>query len=192
MSLHLKQQTHKETLIKFLLGLSVLLIYFGYLSWKFDIITGGFVSLLTWSFFVLCTPVADAGFLLDFPVRMIFGLRMITSEMMVWGLAITINVTTLLLFPEGYEKTFLTGLFKTILTTPFPYWGIIVLSGIGTFLSIYFGDEMIDVASHRECVKFHKHGFKYRAVFIIGLFALIIAGYYQLINSLDIDINHVF
>jgi hypothetical protein len=192
MALLPKHQTHKETLFKFLLLLAVLLAYFGYLSWKFDLATGGFVAILTWSFFVLCTPVADAGFLLDFPVRLIFGLRMIKSEIIVWGLAIGINVMGLMFWPDMYGKTFLTDLFMTILTTPWPYWSIIVLSGIGTFLSIYFGDEMLDVATHNERVKHHKHGFKYRVVFIIGLFVLIFAAYYNLLASLGIKFDEVF
>ncbi len=192
MTLHLKKQTHKETLVKFLLLLAVLLAYFGYLSWKFDLATGGFVSLLTWSFFVLCTPVADAGFLLDFPIRLIFGVRMIVTEIIVWGLAIGITVMGMMFWPDMYGKTFLTDLFMTILTTPWPYWSIIALSGVGTFLSIYFGDEMLDVATHKECTKCHKHGFKHRVVFIIGLFALIFAAYYQLLGSLGINFDEVF
>ncbi len=187
-----KNQTHRETLYRFIGLLGVLVAYFAYLSWKFDIATGGLVSILTWSFFVLCTPVADGGFLIDFPVRLFFGLRMLYSEMIVWTLAITLNILAMSLDPAVYDKTFLTGLFKTILTTPIPYWGIIGLSALGTYLSIHFGDEMLDVAHHRDRVKFHKHGFKFRMILTVGIFALILAGYYQLINALGIDLHEVF
>jgi len=88
----LKHQTKREELVKFLLLLGVLIGYFAYLSWQYDLATGGIVSVLTWSFFVLCTPIADAGFLIDFPVRIITGLRMVFTEMIVWGIAITINI----------------------------------------------------------------------------------------------------
>ena len=46
-------------------------LYFVYLVYEYGIEDGGMVTLLTWSFFVLCTPVADAGFLLDFPIPFI-------------------------------------------------------------------------------------------------------------------------
>ena len=182
-----KHKTHRETASKFILLLLVLLAYFIYLSYEYDIVTGGLLSLLTWSFFVLCTPVADAGFLLDFPVRMLFGIRMLKCEIIVWVLAISINTYALLFSETLYEKTFLTSLFKHILLTPFPYWGIIILSGIGTFLSIYFGDEMLDVATHRERAKYHRHGLNYRIVAIVALFLLTLIAYYYLLDSLGID-----
>ena len=72
--------THKQVLLKFLLLCLLMVGYFGYLSYEYDFVTGGVASLLTWSFFVLCTPVADAGFLLDFPLRVLFGIRMVVSE----------------------------------------------------------------------------------------------------------------
>jgi len=124
-------------------------------------------------------------------MRLLFKIRMVHSELMVWGLAITVNVIGMTAYPEMYEKTFLTTLFKKILTTPWPYWGIILLSAIGTFLSIYFGDEMLDVFKHRDRAKFHRHGFKWQVVAFVSLFLLAIAGYYQLISSLGIDFDAV-
>ena len=78
----------RQVLIKFLLLVLVLLGYLGYLTYTLDFRTGSVAALLTWSFFVLCTPIADAGFLLDFPLRLIFGIRMFISEIVVWGIAI--------------------------------------------------------------------------------------------------------
>lgn len=129
----LKHETRREGLYKFLLLLTVMVAYFGYLSWEYDLATGGFVSALTWSFFVLCTPIADAGFLLDFPVRLITGVRMFISELFVWGIAIFINISTLYFAPEIYDKTFLTSVFHKILTTPWPYWGLILLCAAVSF-----------------------------------------------------------
>ncbi|MCK5574805.1 MAG: hypothetical protein KAI28_03285, partial [Sphingomonadales bacterium] len=74
--LNYNARTHSETLMKFLLLALVLVAYGGYLGFKYDLATGGLLAALTWSFFVLCTPVADAGFLLDFPLRLLFGIRM--------------------------------------------------------------------------------------------------------------------
>lgn len=185
----IKHQTKREELIKFLLLLAVMVGYFGYLSWKYDFSTGGVVSLLTWSFFVLCTPIADAGFLLDFPVRLITGIRMFVTEVIVWGLALIINLVCLSVSPQSYETTFITSLFYQILITPWPYWSVIVLCGVGTFMSIRFGDEMMDVISHKDREIHHTHGFKHRLIAMAALIILIVIAYYYLISSLGLDLS---
>ena len=184
----LKHETHREGLYKFLLLLTLLVGYFLYLSWQYDLATGGIVSVLTWSFFVLCTPVADAGFLIDFPVRLITGLRMFVTELIVWGFAILVNVFAINFIPEAYGNSFLTSLFFKILTTPWPYWSIVFLCVIGTFLSIRFGDEMMDVMSHKNRDYHHKHGFKHKLVATAALVLVIVWAYYHLIESLGVEI----
>lgn len=186
-----KIETHREVVLKFLLLLCVLLLYFSYLTYEYGVLTGGVVAALTWSFFVLCTPVADAGFLLDFPIRLIFGFRMLYSEILVWLIAISINLYALSDGGASYDKTVLTTLLKKIIITPYPYWSIIILSGLGTFLSIYFGDEMLDVFRHRDRVKYHQHGFKFKLIGIISLFFLIFLAYYYLLNGLKIQLEGI-
>jgi len=181
-----KHQTHKETFLKFLALISFLMAYFLYMSWKFDAATGFGLALLTWSFFVLCTPIADGGFILAFPVRLLFGIKMATTQAIVWVLAISINLFMLSSSKETYELTFITKLLHQILTQPNPYWAILIISAFGTFLSIYFGDEMMDVTTHKKRDKHHQHGFKYRIVLVLGLSLLTIAAYYHLLSSLDI------
>lgn len=179
----------REGLIKFLLLLCVLLGYTGYLSWEYGFATGGLVAALTWSFFVLCTPVADAGFLLDFPVRLITGLRMFFCELIVWTIAISLNLSALYFSPQSYENTFLTSLLHKILTTPWPYWSIVILCACGTFLSVKFGDEMMDVIAHKDRKYHHKHGFKHQLIALAALALLIIWAYYHLIAMLGIEIK---
>ncbi|MDP7142586.1 MAG: hypothetical protein QF692_09460 [Alphaproteobacteria bacterium] len=179
----------REGLIKFLLLLCVLLGYTGYLSWEYGFATGGLVAALTWSFFVLCTPVADAGFLLDFPVRLITGLRMFFCELIVWTIAISLNLSVLYFSPQSYENTFLTSLLHKILTTPWPYWSIVILCACGTFLSVKFGDEMMDVIAHKDRKYHHKHGFKHQLIALAALALLIIWAYYHLIAMLGIEIK---
>lgn len=160
--------------------------YFAYLTFQYGMATGAVASALTWSFFVLCTPIADAGFLLDFPLRLLFGIRMLTSELVVWAIAISINVVSLFYFVEFYETTKLTMVLHSILIIPYPYWSVILLSGAGTFLSIRFADELMDVAHHRERDFFHRHSFKHEAVLIV-FFVFVLFGYYKLIASLGIE-----
>lgn len=183
----LKASHQREQVVKYLLLLGVLLAYFGYLSYEYGFASGGIVALLTWSFFVLCTPIADAGFLLDFPVRLITGLRMVFCELIVWLLAFSINGAVLVFAEDAYEKTALMRLFHEILTTPWPYWGIVVLCCAGTFLSVIFGDEVLDVASHKDKKTYHQHGFKWRLLAILSFFGLIVAAYYHLIESLGVE-----
>jgi hypothetical protein len=184
------KETHpkKQLFYKFLLLCILLAGYFFYISFKYDVMTGGIASAITWSFFVLCTPIADAGFLLDFPLRLLFGIRMVFSEMVVWALAITINVVSLLYFVEYYQTTKLTRIFHSILTNPYPYWSVILISATGTFLSIRFADEMMDIAHHRDRDFFHRHNFKHEIV-IIMFFIVIFIGYYELLASLGIENN---
>ncbi|WP_299652521.1 hypothetical protein [uncultured Tateyamaria sp.] len=184
MSSHPKRQV----LIKFGLLLSLLVGYFAYLNYQYDLATSGIVALLTWSFFVLCTPVADAGFLLDFPLRLLFGIRMVISEIAVWAVAGAVNVTALLFWPNAYDTTVLTRAFHTILTTPVPYWAVIALSAIGTFLSIRFADELMDVIHHHDRHFFHSHHFKHELV-LFGFFLAAMFGYYRLMSSIGLDVG---
>jgi hypothetical protein len=177
----------KQILIKFLLMCGLMFGYFGYLSYEYDILTGGVTALLTWSFFVLCTPVADAGFLLDFPLRLLFGIRMIISEMVVWVIAVTINILAIIYADSYYETTIVTKLLNQIINTPYPYWGVILLSAAGTFLSIKFGDELMDVIHQRDRKFFHSHQFKHELIMVI-FFIIIIYGYYEMVSSLGIKI----
>jgi len=177
-----------QVIIKFLLLSFVLFAYFVYLTLKYDLLTGGIASLLTWSFFVLCTPIADAGFLLDFPIRILFGVRMVISEILVWAIAIIINIFSLMYFSELYETTFITQLMKVILTTPFPYWIVIFLSGIGTFLSIRFGDELMDVLHHKERYFYLRHHFKHEILLFI-FFLVVLFAYYEIFSTLGITLE---
>lgn len=174
--------------IKFLLLCLILFSYFFYLSYEYNLLTGGITSLLTWSFFVLCTPVADAGFLLDFPLRLLFGIRMVVSEIVVWAIAILINTVAFFYFRDFYQTTTITQLMEAILTTPFPYWFVILLSAVGTFLSIRFGDELMDVIHHKDRNFFHSHHFKHEVIVFI-FFLIVIFGYYELISSLGLNLE---
>lgn len=180
-------QPKKKLIIKFILLCLVIVGYFTYLNIEYDIMTSGIASLLTWSFFVLCTPIADAGFLLDFPLRLLFGIRMLVSEIMVWFIAIGTNIYFLLYSPKYYDTTALTKVFYAILTTPYPYWAVIILSCIGTFLSVIFGDEMIDIFYGTEKKIFNQHSHKQQLITIVVICLVVIIAYYELIHSLGIE-----
>ena len=178
----------KSANIKYFL-LIIFFLYFIYLSYHHDLSKGGITLALTWSFFVLCTPVADAGFLLDFPIRLLYGFRMFTVEIFVWTLALCISAIVLMFAPAHFQTTFITRVFYQILSHPIPYWLIIFLCCIGTFTSIYFGDEMIDVIGHHQRSKYHKHGFKYKVIVMLTITSITVIAYYLLIQQLGISLN---
>jgi hypothetical protein len=181
-----KNETHGESLLKFAALIAIVIAYFLYMSWKYDASTGFGVSILTWSFFVLCTPIADGGFILAFPIRLLFKIKMAYTQIVLWFFAIGLNVFYITTSPSSYDLTFITKLLKHILSEPYPYWSIIVISTLGTLLSIYFGDEMMDVASHKEREVSHRHGIKYRTLIILGLGIVTVAAYYYLLGSLNV------
>ncbi len=183
-----KNETHSESIYKFLALIAIVIAYFLYMSWKYDASTGLGVSILTWSFFVLCTPVADGGFILAFPIRLLFKIKMSITQAVLWFVAVGINIYFINISPESYDLTFITKLLKHILTEPYPYWSILIISAIGTFLSIFFGDEMMDVANHKDREKNHRHGAKYRSVIVLGLGVLTVVAYYYLLSSLNVTL----
>jgi hypothetical protein len=158
------------------------------LSYRYGFATGGLGAVLTWSFFVLGTPVADAGFLLDFPLRLLFGIRMLVSETWVRVVAIAVNGLALAFSSDAYETTFLTSILKKIILHPYPYWIIIVLSGIGTFLSILFGDELMDAIRH-ESVGGNPGGLRVRLVSMAIIFVLTFWAYGHFMAGLGIDLS---
>ncbi|MCB1949336.1 hypothetical protein [Nitrosomonas sp.] len=111
---------------------------------------------------------------------------MFITQLIVWLLAVAINLVALGFAPDNYADTALTGLLYKILTTPWPYWSILIISAAGTALSIWFGDEMMDVTTHTQRIKHHQHGFKYRIVLTAGLGILAVLAYYHLLSDLGI------
>jgi hypothetical protein len=171
---------------RFILLCLLLISYTAYLTLKYDFITGGISSLLTWSFFVLCTPVADAGFLLDFPLRLILGIRMVISEIVVWALAITLNLIALNYYPQYYEVTMLTRILHKVITTPYPYWGLIIICCIGTFLSIILGDELLDFLSLKD--RASRRRYMRKMGLTIAMLTAAILFYYELVKEIELEI----
>lgn len=160
-----------------------------YLCLKYDVQQGGISSILTWSFFVLCTPIADAGFLLDFPIRLLMRVPMIISEIFVWALAILVNIVGVYFFADYYQTTELTQIFYHILVTPIPYWSIILLSGVGTFLSLYFGDVVLDSLPKDPARPFYQRLHLKNLMPLLLLFIAIIVLYYFLLQKMDIHLT---
>lgn len=182
----IRKKFDEHPVIRFISVIIIIIIYFIFATYSHGIKDGLTISLLTWTFFVLCTPVADAGILIDFPIRLVTGIKMIYSEIIVWFIAIIINIFLLTNNPETYDNTIILSLFKHILDTPFPYWIIIILSGVGTFLSIYIADNIVDNKKVKK--KHSNYLIKHKIIIFTFLIILIIIAYDLLLNKLGIHI----
>lgn len=177
-------KNHKS--IRFVTLVLLIVLYGIFVSYKFGFESGFLITALTWSFFVLCTPIADGGIIIDFPVRLLTNIKMIYSEIVVWVVAISINIYAFTQQREIYSTTLILDLFEHILSQPFPYWIIILLSAIGTFLSIYMGDEIFTAASYINSKKHHKHKMKFKLIFFIFLILITIVLYDFLLKTMGI------
>lgn len=175
-------------LSKFIFLLLCLIAYSVYATKEYGLEYGISITALTWAFFVMCTPVADAGFLIDFPVRLAVNIRMFYTEIGVWVIAILINVLALAAMPGVYEKTLLLKLFYHIMLNPYPFWAIIFLSGIGTFLSIHFGDELVDAVSYNNRTEHAKHKLKHDFILFLFVILLVVLLYDFLLMELGVEI----
>ena len=184
----LKHETKKHVLLKFMAVLLLFLGYFAFIAFQYGLKDGLFVTIITWSFFVLCTPIADAGFLIDFPFRLITRIKMLFSEIIVWVLAIVLNIIAYFVYPAVYAKTKLLMLFHHILSQPIPFWSIILVSFIGTFMSIQFGDELIDEVNHKNRKIYDKHKYKHKYFGMLFIAILSIVLYDFLLKQLGVEL----
>ena len=182
----IKKLFDKHPIIKFGSILILVIVYFLFASRSHGIKDGFLISIITWSFFVLCTPIADGGMLIDFPIRLITGIKMIYSEIVVWIIAGSLNFFVIINNPSIYDKTILLSLFKHIIETPFPYGMIIILSLIGTFLSIYIADDLINPKKQKK--KYSKFLVRYKITIFIFLILMVIILYDFLLNKLGVQI----
>ncbi len=178
------REARRHGWLRYILLILIIVIYFIFTSLRYGTENGLIITLLTWSFFVFCTPIADAGFLIDFPIRLLTGIKMVYSEIIVSATAAIITILIWIYQPQAYDKTLLLRLFKEILSTPL-LWVIIALSTLGTFLSVYFGDEIIDKATHERR---DKHLSKYKLISSLIIIILTIVFYNILLNNLQIKI----
>jgi len=183
-----KLKKRKESALKFILLLSVVIFYFLFISIKYGAKDGFFITFLTWTFFVLCTPIADAGFLLDFPIRLITNIKMLHTEVLVWAIAISSNTYFTIFNQQIYEKTFILLLLHHIIIQPIPFWSIIFLSASGTFVSIHLADKLFDLTKDFNHMDYPKHSVIYQAILFIFLVTLIFIVYDFLLKKLGINL----
>jgi len=185
---YLRHETKKHSLLRFFGLVLILIAYFTYVSIKMGPGVGFATTVLTWTFFIFCTPIADAGFILAFPIRLLTGFRMIYTQLIAFVLAFFIDIYAFFHTPVFFDNSIILKLFHQILARPYPFWGIIFLSLIGTVFSIYFGDELVDVAHHSERVKYHRHINLYKIIIFIFTMGATLILYNFLLKDLNVKI----
>ena len=127
--------------------------------------------------------------MVGFPLRIFSKVRMLHSQIAVWIIATFLNLYAFFFNPDIYHNTLILKLFHHILVQPFPYWIIIIISAIGTYLSVYFGDELLDVTTHKNREKYHKHMNKYQFITFVFLISIVVVIYDFLLKKMGITIH---
>ena len=183
----IRKKFDKHPIAKFIAVALILIFYFLFISSKYGAQDGLLITLLVWSFFVFCTPVADAGILVGFPIRLATGVKMLHSEIIVTVAAFFITAFSYVFNPVIFSQTYILTAYKKIISTPFPYWSIILISTIGTFISVYIADCALDPRKQKKThVKFL---IKYEKSILLVSLLIVIPIYYYLIKSLKLNIN---
>lgn len=133
-----------ESLIKFIILLVLFILYYFYISTKIGFKNGIHSIILTWCSLVLCTPLSDAGFIIDFPLILFFNIPMVITQLFVFFLSIVIVLFYIFYsnLIEHFKKTFVLKNFYKVLSIPYPWYFLILISQIGTFASVKIYDTI--------------------------------------------------
>lgn len=173
---------------RFLLVLIILIAYTVFTIYSYGLADGLGVTALTWAFFVFATPIADGGFLIAFPVRMITGFRMLYTQIIVWVTGALLVAAYMLFSPDTFQQSAIPELFYVILTTPWPLGIILLLSAVGTYVSIKFDDDVVDVVASKN-KKRALLGERKKLYLNIAIFAVTFAAYVYLLQVTDTEID---
>lgn len=108
-------------------GLFLVVIF--YLIKLHGVSQGFIASYLTWSFFVLCTPIISRALLISTIIEKITGSTLYNAGLFTWSGALISNMILLNLVPTIYTMNPLSGFLAHALTTPRPHWLLIAMCG---------------------------------------------------------------
>jgi hypothetical protein len=170
----------KYLLIKFsfvLLLFSLFTILFFFKEGNLAVATQ--LTLLCWSFYILCFPAFHGKITLGIPFQFLTGKILLYPEIYMWSGALLLNLFFSLQAPAIYFKTITTHLLYQIFTTPWPFCLIIIVCGLGTLYKFIVGSQ--NFYSRRT-----RHFFLRSLIISVGLFALIYLSYQELIILINV------
>lgn len=175
----------KNVVYKFLILFSVIIIYGFYVLNEFGIEQGLLITGLTWSVFVFCVPFAASDVLVGLPLRVLFNMKLLLGQMIVWVGGAAINIYAFFTNPDLYQSTPLLQIFHHILSNPIPYWTILGLCGFGTFISVLLADDVLDDLGPKK----KRHPKKLELLFLVILIAIGLV-YSVLLSELQVSLHH--
>lgn len=126
--------------IKFFIALSLGSLYASFQVLTHGPITGLYLALLSWSFFILCIPAAHGSIIFGVPIRL-FRHKPFFTQPFVWVFAFILNAITITFSPIVYTLTLPAHLLLRMIENPYPCWLVFVISAIGTLYPILIGNE---------------------------------------------------
>lgn len=109
-------------LFKLLVCIPLILLFTTHMITRFEPVDGIHLVILIWTFIILCTPVTKGGVLIDGPMYLVFGKTWAFTEIILWLVALIINLVTIDTRPGLYVNTFITHFLYHILMNPWPFW----------------------------------------------------------------------
>ena len=167
----------KKMLLRFNLSLAFLFFLFAKQIFDYGIILGIQIGLLIWSLYILCFPAKHGSIILGFPYQFITKHKMKNPEIYMWCFALIFSVAELLASPFHFFKGALVQLLYRILTTPWPYWLIIVTAALSTLYPFYTGKDVT--------IRTPKHFLIRKALSIIAVITLAYFSFADLIILLN-------
>jgi len=167
-------EKHKTYLVIYdfivLVFLIVLITYVSYNGY----VKGCIKSLFIWAFFVLCTPIPEAGLIITLPLKRYLNIPMYISQTIVSFCALVI-LSYFYIHEKNIIKSYKIGkIFIELITLK--YFSIIILSVLSSILTSGLIDNFINHYIYK-----HKLNYLYTKIYIIVLCVMI---YIYLLNSL--------
>lgn len=154
----------KKAFLLFNISLAILAILFAAQIFYHGILLGIQEAFLIWSLYILCFPLKHGSIILGFPYQFITRKKMKYPEIYMWTFALVFSLLELFVTPFNFFKSSLTHLLYRILTTPWPYWLIIVTATSSTLYSFFVGQDVT--------IKTPKHFLIRKAFSIIAIITL--------------------
>ncbi len=181
-----RRKKHKPQAGKFLIAAALILCYLLLTVDKHGVEQGVLITALTWAFFVFLNPAPTAGLVFELPIRLLTRHRLLVAQYMVWGVGAAIVLPALLLSPDLFHTTTPLAIFYHVLTNPVPYWSLLLLCGLGTFLSVYLVDKVVDEVENELNHHHRKHmPVLYLIVLALALIGIVLA-YNAMISELQL------
>lgn len=145
-----------------------------YLISQYGFLRGTHLTMLTWSFCILCLPVTGSGTFSGALVYFFTRKSVRYPYIFAWLFALLLNLFSYFFAPYTYIMSATTFLLYRIISNPWPYWFIIGASALGSVYSTLLIEST--QAHYRP-----KHLLAKSTLFAIGLATFFYFSYFELV-----------